>query len=71
MALFPLSQSELWTLRVLFFGPVLLGTGGMALSGTPIGASLLSGGTVGGFVVLPLLVGYLLVLSAVESRSAS
>ena len=54
MALFPLTQTELWILRVLFVIPVLIGIGSRAFAGGSILEVVVGGGVIGGLSFIPL-----------------
>ncbi|KDE59576.1 hypothetical protein EL22_20120 [Halostagnicola sp. A56] len=62
MRVFPLERTELQYLRVLFVVPVFVGTAGRALSGGSLLESVVGGGVIGGFAVLPLALIYFVYL---------
>ncbi|MFB9811894.1 hypothetical protein [Haloarcula sebkhae] len=54
MAIFPLTQQELWILRALFVIPVLVGIGGRVFAGGSILEVVVGGGVMGGLSFIPL-----------------
>ena len=54
MPVFPLKQTELQILRVLFVIPVLLGIASRALSGGSLLESVVGGGVLGGLAFIPV-----------------
>jgi hypothetical protein len=72
VAIFTLSQRELWVLRVLFVISVGLGIGGYALSGGSLLEAVIGGGVLGGLSFIPVALLYLVYLfqRVIESVSA-
>jgi len=62
MAVFPLTQKELQTLRVLFVIPVLVGIVGRALAGGSALEAVVLGGVLAGLYFLPLALIYFVYL---------
>ena len=62
MAVFPLTQTELQILRVLFVIPVLVGIVGRALAGGSALEAVVGGGVLGGLYFLPLALIYFVYL---------
>ncbi|EMA26707.1 hypothetical protein C443_00022 [Haloarcula argentinensis DSM 12282] len=54
MAIFPLTQQELWIFRTLFVIPVFVGIGGRVLAGGSILEVVVGGGVMGGLSFFPL-----------------
>jgi len=62
MPVFPLKQTELRILRVLFVIPVLLGIASRALSGGSLIESVVGGGVLGGLAFIPVALIYFVYL---------
>ncbi len=62
MPIFPLKQTELQILRILFVISVFIGIAGLALSGGSLLESVVGGGVLGGLSFLPLALIYFIYL---------